>query len=846
TPLAQNGPLFSAQSDFSFGYQPIDGNYPAGSPGTYAVATGDTLQSIARGAYGDASLWYLIADANGLSSDADLRTGQVLRIPTRVGSADNAGTIKPYDPSKIASDSATMMAMPQSQDGGCGGIGQIIIIVVAIVVTIWTAGAAAGAWGAVGTAGTATASAGIGATMTTGLTALGGGYGALGVAAAVVGGAVGSAVSQAVGIGIGAQDQFSWKQVALSAIGSGVSAGLGIAGALPDTGSVLGNAALRGAVGNSLTQGIAVVTGLQDKFDWKSVAASAVGAGVGAAVGPTIGSAFESAFGSGAGSAFGARLATGLLAGAATAVMRGGKVSMQQVAVDAFGNALGDSIAAANGRGSSVRPFGETDAEAWGHVPAGAGYDYQGSGNGISNWQVNVAAQEAADGQWFDAQRDTTIERLQQEAGLPSSASYRTLRAGGMTVLPTEVQPHAPPRFSEASPYGPMTPIASGINEYGNPDYIWNSAGTRSDAIPDRFAEARSLGQLPPMASAPAISTAESQALAAALGGEFSLLSSDLDPAIASNMGNSWVTSSAGATAGVGVSLGKMAYGTARLVSNALYQGSDIATLGTLHDTPAIRQAWAENTALGNGIINAVSSPREATTNLVEGIANRYNSAMSITGNDFQRSYQLGELFNDIGQAGVGGIYGARGLARWGATELQGLGVADWNFVARDVPTWGPYRTQAGAIGIGLERIEGPVRAEAINGSSRTVPLGFEGEAQFLRAGGELDAALRASGINDATIGVRGSSVVGGSARKGTQFGPQSDVDFWVESAALTEGRPTSTAIEGMVNANRVMKAYPELRAWSQRWTDALGRKITPAGFQPGTVPLEPAIALRR
>jgi hypothetical protein len=138
TPLAQNGPFFSAQSDFSFGYQPIDGNYPSGSPGTYAVGAGDTLQSIAKGAYGDSSLWYLIADANGLSSNADLRTGQVLTIPTRVASANNAGTFKPYDPSKIASDTPTMMATPQAEGGGCGAIGQIIMIVVAVIVTIIT------------------------------------------------------------------------------------------------------------------------------------------------------------------------------------------------------------------------------------------------------------------------------------------------------------------------------------------------------------------------------------------------------------------------------------------------------------------------------------------------------------------------------------------------------------------------------------------------------------------------------------------------------------------------------------------------------------------------------------
>ncbi|MDN6886175.1 LysM peptidoglycan-binding domain-containing protein [Variovorax sp. CAN2819] len=124
TPLAQNGPFFTPQSDFSFGYQPINGNYPAGTPGSYSVGVSDTLQTIAKGAYGDSSLWYLIADANGLSGNADLRAGQVLRIPAATSSANNANTFKPYDPSKIANDSPTMMATPQSQGGGAGDWGR--------------------------------------------------------------------------------------------------------------------------------------------------------------------------------------------------------------------------------------------------------------------------------------------------------------------------------------------------------------------------------------------------------------------------------------------------------------------------------------------------------------------------------------------------------------------------------------------------------------------------------------------------------------------------------------------------------------------------------------------------
>jgi len=45
------------------------------------VQAGDTLQGIAQSAYGDSALWYLVAEANGLSSDADLRVGQTLTIP---------------------------------------------------------------------------------------------------------------------------------------------------------------------------------------------------------------------------------------------------------------------------------------------------------------------------------------------------------------------------------------------------------------------------------------------------------------------------------------------------------------------------------------------------------------------------------------------------------------------------------------------------------------------------------------------------------------------------------------------------------------------------------------------
>ncbi|WPH13372.1 LysM peptidoglycan-binding domain-containing protein [Variovorax paradoxus] len=355
--------IYTGAVDLSLGYQPIAANYPANAPGSYSVGTGDTLQGIAKASYGDGRLWYLIADANGLSSNADLQPGQVLRIPAVVTSANSADTFRPYDPSKIASDSPAMMAMPRSQDGGCGAVGQIIMVVVAIVVTIYTAGAAAGSWGAVGTAGTATASTGIGATMTTGLTALGGGYGAVGVAAAAVGGAVGSIASQTVGVAIGAQDSFSWKGVALGAIGAGVGAGLGAAGVAASvqnfTGSALAGRVASAALGSTITQGIAVATGLQPSFSWRSVAASAVSAG--ASYG--LNSAMDYYPGQpGVQFDLGKSLVTGIGGSLVGQAVRGGKISAATLASDAFGNVLGDSLAAANSSsGSKSGPIGANE-----------------------------------------------------------------------------------------------------------------------------------------------------------------------------------------------------------------------------------------------------------------------------------------------------------------------------------------------------------------------------------------------------------------------------------------------------------------------------------------------------
>ncbi|HSV82081.1 MAG TPA: FG-GAP-like repeat-containing protein [Ramlibacter sp.] len=353
-------PSFDNLVDFDFGYSRISASYPNPAPGVYTTRAGDTLQSIAYGAYGDSALWYRIAEANGLTSNSDLRAGQTLTIPNRVSSIHNNNTtFKPYDPSRIEGDKTPYLPMP-ANDKGCGGVGQVLMIVVAIIVTIYTAGAAAAAWGAFSPAAAAAATASISGTFSAGLavitgTTVGGvsvaaGGAAMAVAAAAAGGAVGSIASQLVGMATGVQERFNWKGVALSALATGVSAGL--AGpSSPLTGGSVGHVVARAAIGNMATQGIGVAAGLQKRFDWKGVAAAAAGSFVGQAAGGLIGDAWSGPVGE-----FGKRMVSGLAAGAAARLVGGNRVTMQQVAVDAFGNALGSSLAdAPSGSGTKAR-----------------------------------------------------------------------------------------------------------------------------------------------------------------------------------------------------------------------------------------------------------------------------------------------------------------------------------------------------------------------------------------------------------------------------------------------------------------------------------------------------------
>ena len=271
------------------------------SLGTYKVRSGDTLTSIAASLWGDSSLWYKLAEANGLTSQSNLVDGQSLTIPGGVyRTRQAADTFVPYDAGKFVGDTQPTAVFPKPK-GGCGVFGMILMAVVAIAVTAWLGPQMIAsmqsffAGGALAGSGMVAAGAGTAA-------AIGGG-----IVGGAMAGAIASTASQLFGMATGIQQGgFNFKAVGLAALAGGIGGGLqgsGLFGKLAQTSDPLGkvtktfeqgglgiksalvDAASRGMVASAATQVVGKLTGLQDKISWAGVAAAGISAGIAQAVG---------------------------------------------------------------------------------------------------------------------------------------------------------------------------------------------------------------------------------------------------------------------------------------------------------------------------------------------------------------------------------------------------------------------------------------------------------------------------------------------------------------------------------------------------------------------------------
>jgi hypothetical protein len=348
------------------------------------VRGGETLRDVARSLYGDETLWYVIAQANGLTAPDGLAAGTTLKIPSVTRASNTASTFKVYNAGEaIGSTAPDQIAPPPppGKEGGCGGVGKLLIVVVAVVATVYTAGAASIYFGAgSGMGATALGAASVGEIFAAGAAALGGG-GVVGVGAAAgvatpltitggvaatgaaLGGAVGSILGQGVGLSTGVQDEFSWKNVGLAALGAAVTSSIGAlsGGAaagnsasflgISKTGNAMLYAAARGVTNSLVTQGLGSAMGLQS-FSWKAIAVSAITAPLNAAINENgLNDLLKDT------NSFVRDSVTGIVNGALAQSVRiqvysDGKVDWASIAGDAFGNAIGNGVV------NSMQPTG--------------------------------------------------------------------------------------------------------------------------------------------------------------------------------------------------------------------------------------------------------------------------------------------------------------------------------------------------------------------------------------------------------------------------------------------------------------------------------------------------------
>ena len=341
-PVRVSPEVYRSTADFDQNYEPINDNYPGAAASTYTVQrNSETLASVAQALWGDAAMWYLIADANGLTASAVLKAGQLLVIPNKVTNIhNNAKTWRPYQAGEaIGKTDPTTPPPPPPKNSGCGGLGMLLMVVVAVAVTVYTAGALSAGLG-----GSFSATMSAGANVLTG-GALGSGaaagalsssLGTLGaqIAIGATASAVGSVASQAVGLAIGQIDSFSWRGVGQAALGGGITAGVG--SALGGANGILGGGS-PWAVAGRAALGSGVNLALRGDWNWKTVMISSVSAGVGSAVG-------------GSGADFGSVFTRGLAAGVtATALTGGNRRSYETVFMSSLGSAIGESFASPGG-----------------------------------------------------------------------------------------------------------------------------------------------------------------------------------------------------------------------------------------------------------------------------------------------------------------------------------------------------------------------------------------------------------------------------------------------------------------------------------------------------------------
>ncbi|WP_211482761.1 polymorphic toxin-type HINT domain-containing protein [Duganella sp. CF458] len=121
---------------------PVTSNGTPANGGNVVVANdGDTLQTIAQRIYGDASLWYKLAEANKLQPGQALHGGQALTAPAYMS---GVSLEQNFNNGKLVGSTMPNLPSPPPPKSRFGFLAKIVAIIVFVVVCVVTGGGAAG------------------------------------------------------------------------------------------------------------------------------------------------------------------------------------------------------------------------------------------------------------------------------------------------------------------------------------------------------------------------------------------------------------------------------------------------------------------------------------------------------------------------------------------------------------------------------------------------------------------------------------------------------------------------------------------------------------------------------
>ncbi|HEY9105272.1 MAG TPA: hypothetical protein VIN58_01250, partial [Roseateles sp.] len=326
----------------------------------YTVQDGDTLADLAQRNWGDAALWYVLADANGLTrgpQDA-LSAGSTLKVPRVVRSTNTSTSFSVYEPSRIIGNTSpeAVPPPPPVQKDRCGAMSAIIGVIVTVVVAVLSRSPVAGA--AAGDAARQYSAAAFNGRLDYGDIARNLFGLSLGIPVPTLDalngrdvfrrppGYVGNSVYNYRSTALAAASAYAGGQIS-QAMGASAGAGMATTSA---AGQSIAEQTVRtmatSAVTSMVTQGAAVALGLQEKFDWRSVVASAIAAPLTQSIGNDLGGAMDQNTASSLAGRTLAGMVRGVVGqGVRMLITRNGKMDYALIAADAFGNAVGESLA---------------------------------------------------------------------------------------------------------------------------------------------------------------------------------------------------------------------------------------------------------------------------------------------------------------------------------------------------------------------------------------------------------------------------------------------------------------------------------------------------------------------